>query len=105
MGVVGGVPTGADNFYYVALNVVHYITCSDKNSIWEGGGPGVRDRNMKLKWGTCITSNKLWHIRNGGYFICPSKVSLILYSQHGSLCVRVLVHAWITKFSSILKLL
>ena len=47
-----GVP---DKFYYVALNVVHCIIillCGDRNSIWEGGGPGVRDRNKKLSaWG------------------------------------------------------
>ena len=59
-----GVP---DNFYYVVLNIVHYIICSDRNSIWEGGGPGVRDRNKKLKCVGCYLK-KLRHIRNGSYF-------------------------------------
>ena len=52
------------------------MVCSDRNSIWEGGGPGVRDRNKKLKWG--IASKDYGTLENGGYFIYFSKVSLIL---------------------------
>ena len=40
------------------------------------GGPGVRDRNKKLKWG--VTSKNYGTLENGGYFICFSKVSVIL---------------------------
>ena len=52
-------PLMRDDFYHVVLNVVHYIICNNRSSIWEEGGPGVRDGNKKLKWG--ITSKIMAH--------------------------------------------